>query len=104
MSDKPIMGYAWYDEKSFDALRGIMPDMSEHYDDWLSGAQRDVTRALSEGYRVIRIAVRPEPFMEWCRRRNVSMPGLAARRAFAAEQARLLVRAERQEKGLFGLF
>lgn len=104
MSEKPIMGFAWYDETSFDALRNVMPDMSEHYEDWLSGAQQDVTRALGEGYRVIRIAVRPEPFMDWCKRRNINMPGLQARRAFAAEQARLLVRAERQDRGLFNLF
>ncbi|MFC3125711.1 hypothetical protein ACFOD4_11595 [Pseudoroseomonas globiformis] len=106
MSDKPVMGFAWYDERSFDALRQAMPDMSERYDDWRTGATRDVKRAEKEGYRVIRVAVRPEEFFAWCQKRGIGQygMGLQARRLFAADRAQLIVRAERMTKKRFSFF
>ncbi|EFH09951.1 hypothetical protein [Teichococcus cervicalis] len=104
MKDDRVMGFAWYDKESFEALRGRMPDMSESYEDWLLGAKKDLQRAVSEGYRVIRIAVRPQEFFPWCDRKGIGLPGLSARRAYAAEQANLLVKAERAGRGILGLF
>ncbi|MCQ4162251.1 hypothetical protein NON00_20265 [Roseomonas sp. GC11] len=104
MSDGNVMGFAWYDPESFEALREKMPDMSESYDDWLMGAKKDLQRAVKEGYRVIRIAVRPQEFYPWCQRQGIIYPNIRDRRAYAAEQAALLVKAERAGRGLFGLF
>ncbi|MDJ0391308.1 hypothetical protein QMO56_24675 [Roseomonas sp. E05] len=102
--NRPVMGFAWYDSGSFSALREAMPDMSESYDDWRLGAQKDLKKAEQEGYRVIRIAMRPEEFFAWCRQRGIGAPGLSARRAFAADQARLVVQAERSRKKAFSFF
>ncbi|HWX50570.1 MAG TPA: hypothetical protein VNZ61_21195 [Roseomonas sp.] len=102
--NRPVMGFAWYDSSSFDKLREAMPDMSESYDDWRLGAQKDLKKAEQEGYRVIRIAMRPDDFFAWCRQRGIGAPGLSARRAFAADQARLVVQAERSRKRAFSFF
>jgi len=104
MDDKPVMGFAWYDSGSFETLRASMPDMSERYDDWRLGAQKDVLKAEKEGYRVIRIALRPEEFFGWCREHGIALPGLSARRAFAAEKAKLVLKAERLRRKGFSLF
>ncbi|WBV42140.1 hypothetical protein [Pseudoroseomonas cervicalis] len=104
MKDARVMGFAWYDKASFEALREKMPDMSESYEDWLVGAKKDLQRAVAEGYRVIRIAVRPQDFFPWCARKGIGFPGLSDRRAYAAEQATLLVKAERAGRGILGLF
>jgi hypothetical protein len=99
--EKPVMGFAWYEAASFDTLRERMPDMSDSYDDWREGAARDVLHHERQGYRVIRITLRPPEFFAWCRSRGIGMPGVRERRQFAADGARKVVRAERgvQRKG-----
>lgn len=92
--DKPIMGFAWYESASFDMLRDRMPDMSATYDDWREGAAKDVLHHERQGYRVIRVTLRPQEFFTWCRSRGISMPGVRERRQFAADGARRIVRAE----------
>ncbi|MDB5370244.1 MAG: hypothetical protein JWP20_1802 [Roseomonas sp.] len=93
--EKPIMGFAWYESLGFDALRDRMPDMSATYDDWREGAQKDMLHHEKQGYRVIRVTIRPTEFFNWCRSRGISMPGVRERRQFAADGARQVVRAER---------
>jgi hypothetical protein len=94
-AEKPIMGFAWYESDSFDLLRVRMPDMSDHYDDWREGAQQDMLQHERQGYRIIRVTLRPTEFFAWCKKRGVSMPGVRERRQFAADGARQVVRAER---------
>ncbi|MBO1074219.1 hypothetical protein [Roseomonas marmotae] len=93
--EQPVMGFAWYEASSFDQLRERMPDMSDSYDDWREGAGRDVQHHERQGYRVIRITIRPAEFFAWCHSRGVRMPGVRERRQFAADGARKVVRAER---------
>lgn len=101
MSEKPVMGFAWYDAATFEQFREAMPDMSDSYEDWREGAHRDVHRAEGQGYRVIRIAMRPTEFFGWCREHGIALPGLQARRQFAADRARLVVRGERAGRRSF---
>ena len=104
-AEKPVMGFAWYDAESFAQLRPRMPDMSENYDDWRMGAQKDLRHHEKQGYRVIRIAIRPAEFFTWCQGRGVLAPGVRDRRQFAAEGARKVLRAERgTERRGFGFF
>lgn len=104
MSEKPVMGFAWYDEASFGRLRDVMPDMSERYDEWRHAALRDVRRAEEAGYRVIRIAVRPDEFLAWCRQHGLTCMDLETRRAFARDRAQLVLRAERLNRKSFSFF
>jgi hypothetical protein len=93
-AERPVMGFAWYDAAGFAQLQQRMPDMSASYDDWRIGAQRDLRHHEAQGYRVIRIAIRPAEFFAWCQRRGVLAPGVRDRRQFAAEGARTVLRAE----------
>ncbi|KAA2212788.1 hypothetical protein [Teichococcus oryzae] len=104
MSEKPVMGFAWYDEASFGRLRDVMPDMSERYDEWRHAALRDVRRAEEAGYRVIRIALRPDEFLAWCRQHGLTCMDLETRRAFARDRAQLVLRAERLNRKSFSFF
>ncbi len=95
--EKPIMGFAWYEPSSFDVLRDHMPDMSDTYDDWREGAARDVLHHERQGYRVIRVTIRPQEFFGWCKRKGIRMPGVKERRQFAADGARRIINAEKGE-------
>lgn len=104
-AEKPVMGFAWYDAESFEGLRARMPDMSASYEDWRLGAQKDVRLHEKQGYRVIRIAIRPSEFFAWCHKRGVQAPGVRDRRQFAADGARIVLRAERgSERRGFAFF
>jgi hypothetical protein len=102
---RPVMGFAWYDAASFEALKARMPDMSASYEDWRICATRDLRHHEAQGYRVIRISLRPPEFFAWCAGRGVAAPGVRERRQFAAEGARTVLRAEQPvaRRG-FGLF
>ena len=92
---RPVMGFAWYEPASFEALRARMPDMSSSYEDWRIGATRDLRHHEAQGYRVIRISLRPPQFFAWCAGRGIQAPGVRERRQFAAEGARAVLRAEK---------
>jgi hypothetical protein len=98
------MGFAWYDPATFEAFRCLMPDMSSTYEDWREGARKDAARAEREGYRVIRIAMRPSEFFDWCGARGIGVPTIEARRLFAAERAGIVVKGERSQRQHFRFF
>ena len=88
----PVTALPWYDRRDYPALLKLFsdPDMlPATYDAWLkraAGVERQLQRA---GFAVAKIRIRPVPFADWCKERNVS-PDQRARLTFANESARNL--------------
>jgi hypothetical protein len=80
-----IAGLPWFSEDDYAQMRRIMADDSslpEDYGLWLRGAETAERDLREQGHHPIRIAIVPDDFAEWCRRRGLR-PDAAARREFA---------------------
>ena len=95
-----ITGLAWFSEDDYAQARELMSDeaeLPEDYSRWLRGAEtteRDLRDRLGvfafederdlreQGLHPIRVAIVPEDFVRWCRKRGIAMDA-RARREFA---------------------
>ncbi len=65
------VGVAWYQREQWARLRELAADASvleEHYDDWVTSAERALVTVKAQGLTVERVAVDVDEMAEWCRR------------------------------------
>lgn len=82
-----IVALPWYHREDWPALHAEFADresISPCYDSWKTSAIAREAKWSSDGYKVHRIELRPEPFRLWCRSRNRPADH-ASRRAYAEE-------------------
>lgn len=80
-----ITGLPWFSEDDYVRARGLMADaagLPERYDAWLRGAETAERDLREQGHHPIRVAIVPDDFAEWCRKRGLATDA-AARREFA---------------------
>lgn len=80
-----IHGLPWFIEDDYERARSIMadgPDLPESYATWLRGAETAERDLREQGHHPIRIAIVPDDFEQWCRRRGLQRDA-ASRRQFA---------------------
>ena len=80
-----ITGLAWFSEDDYAQARELMSDGAElpqEYWRWLRGAETNERDLREQGHHPIRVAIVPEDFVRWCRKRGIAMDA-RARRAFA---------------------
>lgn len=85
-----IAAIIWYTSDSFAACRAIMRDKARFprtYSAWQKKSEMQARQAISEGYRVYRIALDAENFEKWCGD-NKMAPNAEARIAFASQAIR----------------
>lgn len=80
-----ITGLAWFSEDDYAQARELMSDegdLPEDYSRWLRGAETTERDLREQGLHPIRVAIVPEDFVRWCRKRGIAMDA-RARREFA---------------------
>jgi hypothetical protein len=85
-----IAAIIWYTSDSYAACRAIMRDkarLPRTYSAWQKKSEVQARKAISEGYRLYRIALDAENFKEWCDEKAMAPDG-AARIEFAAQAIR----------------
>jgi hypothetical protein len=80
-----IAGLPWFSEDDFARARSLLADaasLPETYDAWLRGAETAERDLREQGHHPIRVAIVPDDFAEWCRKRGLAT-NATARREFA---------------------
>ncbi len=84
------VGFAWYQRDQWARLRELAADaegLEEHYDAWLTSAERTLETVKSEGLSVERVLVDVEEIAAWCARAGRHFDG-KARSEYVAELLR----------------
>ena len=87
---KQRVGFAWYKPDQWSRLRELAVDVAqleEHYEAWLSAAQKAEADLGARGVVVERVPVDVDAVADWCRRQGRPFNG-AARAEYVAEAMR----------------
>lgn len=85
-TDAQIIGFAWYSEEEWLALRRVSADkdrLDDSYAEWLAGAEKALRTLQSQGAPVIPVSINVSELVAWCKAENRRIDG-SARSAFAA--------------------
>jgi hypothetical protein len=77
------VGFAWYAESDYPALRRLMKDIPETYAKWLQAAEQAVLTLEGKGATVVRVPLKPKLFSAWCKKSGLASDS-AARQRYAA--------------------
>jgi hypothetical protein len=86
-----VVTLPWYHRRDYEALLRLVSDrenMPATYGTWLERAESTERQLRKANFDVVRVWIRPDPFMAWCKERNLS-PDKRARFAFVSEAARV---------------
>ncbi len=84
-----VLGIPWYTREDYPRIRLVMDDgqsFSSVYRGWLRAAEHTERDAKTRARVVVRVPVRPDTFLAWCKSQRLR-PNLQARMRFANEQA-----------------
>jgi hypothetical protein len=77
----------WYEAQDWPVLHSLFlerDEVPESYETWLVRAQEAERRHIVDGYAVVRVTIRPEALLDWCRSHNRTID-LRARHDYAQE-------------------
>ena len=83
------VGIAWYAREDYGRVLDVMADadlMPETFQEWHERAFEVEGQLKARGFHILRVPLRPEPFVAWCRASDVTADA-DARCRFAAEAA-----------------
>jgi hypothetical protein len=89
MSSSQVIGMPWYRSDDYARLREMMTDphsMAPDYEAWRASAENNEQVAKAAGLSILRVAIDPETFSEWCAERRLPLNS-GARMRFANEAA-----------------
>lgn len=82
----------WYRREHYARIREMMEDghlLPATFDKWLYRAEKALEQAVNKGVIPVKAYLDPEPFVSWCRERNLRLDS-DARNQFAASVAAAL--------------
>ena len=83
------VGIAWYAREDYGRILEVMADadlMPDTFDAWSERATEVEAQLKARGFRVLRVALRPEAFLAWCQASDVPADA-EARCQYAADSA-----------------
>lgn len=94
-----VIGICWYTPETYGPCLAVFDDrnsLHQSYEDWLRFAV-DVEQKLTErGIGVIRVAMDPDTFVEWCRENGFEVIDRKARTVYSGVIALESINEERQ--------
>jgi hypothetical protein len=87
MSEKHIMGIAWFDPEEYDELRAAFVDgdkLHDTYQEWLESAESVFEQVQQAGHRAERVPIHLAQFRGWCQLKGLPM-NAGARSRYARE-------------------
>jgi len=90
MSDEKIeaIGFAWYTEKEWQALRRVSADkdnLDDSYAEWRAGAEEYLRALQASGLNVVKVPVQVSELVAWCKKEKRGIDS-KARSEFAAQK------------------
>lgn len=91
-----IVGFGWYAEADYLRILEVMEDadlLHRSWAAWHAAAQKGIEGFEARGIRAVKVQIKPDEFVAWCRARGLDV-NAKARNAFGNEGA---IRALREE-------
>jgi hypothetical protein len=92
LTQKHRVALAWYSADEWEKLRATAADvdnMEETYDEWVAHARMALKAAEAARLEVVKVVVRIDELVAWCKEKGLSVDG-QARASFAAEKGSAL--------------
>ena len=80
------VGVAWYEPDQWQQLLAVSVDgdkLEETYDEWVQDAERVIKELRRQGFHVVKVRVKIDELVAWCRKKKIPVNG-EARSQFAA--------------------
>jgi hypothetical protein len=71
-----VLAVPWYRREHYDRILAVMEDghlLPASFDEWLERAEQLLKQAAHQGVIPVKAHVDPEPFVDWCRERNLRL-------------------------------